>query len=113
MPRPSARGGTGAKRDGTKRHRTKRHRTKRGGHGLPRRLARPGRRCHLSGMSKTPSQPVCTICGKPQVKEFKPFCSRRCADIDLHRWMSGVYAIPATEDDDDRSSDSGAAGGRE
>ena len=32
---------------------------------------------------------------------MSPFCSKRCADIDLHRWLSGVYAIPAEEEDPD------------
>jgi len=32
---------------------------------------------------------------------FKPFCSKRCADIDLNRWLSGVYAIPVKEDNDE------------
>jgi endogenous inhibitor of DNA gyrase (YacG/DUF329 family) len=41
----------------------------------------------------------CPICGKPSEKAFRPFCSRRCADIDLQRWLSGSYAIPAAEDD--------------
>ena len=45
----------------------------------------------------------CAICGKPQVEGLRPFCSRRCADIDLHRWLSGVYAVPA-EDDEARES---------
>jgi endogenous inhibitor of DNA gyrase (YacG/DUF329 family) len=42
----------------------------------------------------------CAICGKPQVEGFRPFCSRRCADVDLHRWLSGIYAVPAAEDED-------------
>jgi uncharacterized protein len=37
----------------------------------------------------------CPICGKPASLVERPFCSRRCADIDLHRWFSGTYAIPA------------------
>jgi len=37
----------------------------------------------------------CPICGKPAVFAIRPFCSKRCADIDLHRWLGGVYAIPA------------------
>jgi len=41
---------------------------------------------------------ACPICGKPAVEALRPFCSRRCADIDLNRWLSGVYAIPASED---------------
>ena len=40
-------------------------------------------------------------CGKPVDPAFKPFCSKRCADIDLNRWLSGVYAIPAKEDEDE------------
>jgi len=43
----------------------------------------------------------CPICGRPAQPEFRPFCSRRCADVDLNRWLSGAYAIPAVEDDDD------------
>jgi endogenous inhibitor of DNA gyrase (YacG/DUF329 family) len=43
--------------------------------------------------------PKCPICGKPTVAEFRPFCSKRCADVDLHRWLSGAYAIPAAEDE--------------
>ncbi|MBV9566925.1 MAG: DNA gyrase inhibitor YacG [Hyphomicrobiales bacterium] len=39
----------------------------------------------------------CPICGKPSGKPFTPFCSRRCADIDLGRWLKGVYAIPVSE----------------
>jgi endogenous inhibitor of DNA gyrase (YacG/DUF329 family) len=44
---------------------------------------------------------TCAICGNPEVDEFRPFCSRRCADIDLNRWLSGVYAIPVKEDEDE------------
>ena len=35
------------------------------------------------------------------VQQFRPFCSKRCADVDLNRWLSGVYAVPVTEDDDE------------
>ena len=50
----------------------------------------------------------CPICGKPTDEERKPFCSKRCADVDLHRWLSGVYAVPVTEDEeeDERREDS-------
>ncbi len=44
---------------------------------------------------------ACPVCGKPVVAEFRPFCSRRCADIDLHKWLSGRYAIPAAEGDEE------------
>ncbi len=50
-------------------------------------------------MSDTPETPArrCPICGKETVERFRPFCSRRCADVDLHRWLSGAYAVPAVE----------------
>lgn len=44
---------------------------------------------------------ACPICGKPALVRFKPFCSKRCAEVDLHRWLSGSYVIPASEDDDE------------
>ena len=37
----------------------------------------------------------CPICSKPAAHATRPFCSKRCADVDLSRWLSGVYAIPA------------------
>ena len=43
----------------------------------------------------------CPICGKPAVPESRPFCSRRCADVDLNRWFSGAYAIPVQEAEDE------------
>lgn len=39
----------------------------------------------------------CPICKTPATQDYRPFCSKRCADIDLHRWLSGGYAIPAVE----------------
>jgi len=39
----------------------------------------------------------CPVCGKAVVAEFRPFCSRRCADVDLNRWLSGVYRIKSEE----------------
>ena len=48
----------------------------------------------------TPTKP-CPICGKPAAHKTRPFCSRRCADVDLHRWFSGTYAVPAVESDED------------
>jgi uncharacterized protein len=44
---------------------------------------------------------ACPICGKPVAAAFKPFCSKRCADVDLNRWLSGVYAVPVTEDEEE------------
>ena len=42
----------------------------------------------------------CPICRKPVDPAFRPFCSRRCADVDLQRWFAGVYAVPAVENDE-------------
>ena len=39
----------------------------------------------------------CPICKKPTVYEYRPFCSKRCADIDLARWFRGDYKIPGEE----------------
>ena len=41
----------------------------------------------------------CPICRKPPDPKYRPFCSRRCADVDLGRWLTGRYAIPADADD--------------
>jgi hypothetical protein len=59
-----------------------------------------------------PRLPKCPICGKPTDAAFKPFCSKRCADVDLHRWLSGVYAVPVTEDEeeDERREETDEAG---
>ena len=43
----------------------------------------------------------CPICAKPELPAYRPFCSKRCADVDLHRWLSGRYAVPAVEADDE------------
>lgn len=55
-----------------------------------------------------PSPPVirlsrCPICAKPAEAAFRPFCSKRCADVDLNRWLGGRYAIPAAEEPDPES----------
>jgi endogenous inhibitor of DNA gyrase (YacG/DUF329 family) len=42
----------------------------------------------------------CPICGKPVEAAYRPFCSRRCADVDLQRWLTGRYAVPAAEDEE-------------
>ena len=45
----------------------------------------------------------CLICGKAAEAQWRPFCSKRCADVDLNRWLSGVYAAPVVEDEDEVS----------
>jgi endogenous inhibitor of DNA gyrase (YacG/DUF329 family) len=44
-------------------------------------------------MATKPS-PKCPICGKPAAAEHRPFCSARCRQVDLGRWLSGDYVIP-------------------
>jgi uncharacterized protein len=43
----------------------------------------------------------CPICAKPVDPAFRPFCSRRCADVDLQRWLSGGYVVAAADDESD------------
>jgi endogenous inhibitor of DNA gyrase (YacG/DUF329 family) len=43
----------------------------------------------------------CPICRKSAVEAYRPFCSRRCADVDLGRWLAGSYAIPGPEIEDE------------
>ncbi|HYG26913.1 MAG TPA: DNA gyrase inhibitor YacG [Caulobacteraceae bacterium] len=50
----------------------------------------------------------CPICSKPVDPAFRPFCSKRCADVDLQRWFKGSYAIPAVESDEGPQEDDGA-----
>jgi endogenous inhibitor of DNA gyrase (YacG/DUF329 family) len=47
------------------------------------------------------AKPACPICDKPVEPAYKPFCSRRCADVDLQRWFSGRYAVPVVDTDDE------------
>ncbi len=49
-------------------------------------------------MAKVPVK-NCPICGKPAVEKYRPFCSARCADVDLNRWLTGSYVIPARDDE--------------
>ena len=52
---------------------------------------------------RTPPTPArtaaCPICGKPATVESRPFCSPRCRQVDLNRWLTGAYAIPVVEED--------------
>jgi len=47
------------------------------------------------------AQRPCPRCGKPAVARYRPFCSSRCADIDLGRWLNGDYRVPVDERDED------------
>jgi hypothetical protein len=46
---------------------------------------------------REPAAKSCAICGRPRDPKYDPFCSRRCADVDLHRWLKGTYVIPGPE----------------
>ncbi|MEX0404683.1 DNA gyrase inhibitor YacG [Aquibium sp. LZ166] len=57
----------------------------------------------------TPLRPrgKCPECGKLSARQSFPFCSQRCKDVDLNRWLSGRYVIPGEpldgqNDDEDR-----------
>ena len=63
-------------------------------------LAQAADRPYIRTMSEVPNS-ACPICGKPAVHETRPFCSKRCKDVDLHRWFSGAYSTPVVEDDDE------------
>ncbi|MEQ1768993.1 MAG: DNA gyrase inhibitor YacG [Devosia sp.] len=58
-----------------------------------------------------PTRP-CPICGKPSTQAHHPFCSGRCAVIDLNRWLSGAYVIPGKDspDAEDEQSEVDTAG---
>ncbi|MDX5392498.1 MAG: DNA gyrase inhibitor YacG [Pseudomonadota bacterium] len=58
----------------------------------------------MTGASRAP----CPICRKPAVADYRPFCSKRCADVDLQRWFSGAYAVPAVEADEAPDDDEGS-----
>ena len=47
-----------------------------------------------------PRKRRCPICGRPTEQAYRPFCSQRCADQDLGRWLTGGYRIPAEEEPD-------------
>ena len=51
------------------------------------------------------AEPPCPICGRPADVVLRPFCSKRCADVDLHRWLSGGYSIPVDEDPEEPGDD--------
>ena len=42
----------------------------------------------------------CPLCGKATDAAIRPFCSKRCADLDLARWFNGSYAVPSEDPDD-------------
>jgi hypothetical protein len=57
----------------------------------------------MDNQAQKPASPLktCPICGKPQSEATRPFCSSRCRDVDLNRWLKGSYVIPGRDDDVD------------
>ena len=59
-----------------------------------------------SGKGKSKAEPKasakrCPVCGKPAAEASLPFCSDRCRDVDLNRWLSGSYVIPGRDNDEE------------
>ncbi|MFK7792695.1 MAG: DNA gyrase inhibitor YacG [Devosiaceae bacterium] len=56
-------------------------------------------------MSQTRTKTPCPVCSKPlpaaPANDIAPFCSKRCKDVDLNRWLSGSYFIPGNQAGDD------------
>ena len=65
----------------------------------------------MNDASARPPGRACPQCGRPAIQRYRPFCSRRCADIDLARWFNGSYAIPAVEPPDGMEGEDGGEGG--
>ncbi|MBS0331715.1 MAG: DNA gyrase inhibitor YacG [Proteobacteria bacterium] len=55
------------------------------------------------------NEPKCPICRRPAAPRFRPFCSSRCADLDLHKWLSGGYAVAGDADGETSADPSGGA----
>ncbi len=51
----------------------------------------------------------CPICGAPTEVAYRPFCSQRCRDVDLSRWLRGTYAIPGGQADADEDGEDASA----
>jgi endogenous inhibitor of DNA gyrase (YacG/DUF329 family) len=53
-------------------------------------------------MTETATTRACPSCGKPTIEpKFRPFCAARCADLDLHRWLTGTYRVETDETPED------------
>jgi endogenous inhibitor of DNA gyrase (YacG/DUF329 family) len=63
--------------------------------------SKPPKKAGLGPGSSEPSEKPCPICGKPATETSRPFCSERCRDVDLNRWLSNSYAIPGRNDADE------------
>jgi uncharacterized protein len=72
----------------------------------------------LNRQSEMSAKPVstkpakCPICGKVAVDAYRPFCSKRCADIDLGKWFSGTYTISGRVEDEGDGDETGGGADR-
>jgi endogenous inhibitor of DNA gyrase (YacG/DUF329 family) len=55
----------------------------------------------MTDQADTRSTARCPICSKPADAAFRPFCSKRCRDVDLNRWLSGAYVVAGKEEEDE------------
>ena len=58
-------------------------------------------------------EPKCPLCTKPGTPQYRPFCSKRCADIDLGRWLKESYRVPTQEAPEDSDSPPDGASGQD
>ena len=63
--------------------------------------AGPGKAPTEKAGKETGKEKPCPICGKPAILASRPFCSERCRDVDLNRWLSNSYAIPGRDNEDE------------
>jgi uncharacterized protein len=63
----------------------------------------------MTAPAKSRPRKKCPICGKPAEQATRPFCSDRCKEVDLYRWLSGSYAIAGRSEDDDEDGTSSAS----
>ncbi len=56
------------------------------------------------GSGAEPQRSLCPICRKYTTMDFRPFCSKRCADVDLGRWLGEGYRIPTFEEPSEEES---------
>ena len=63
--------------------------------------AKPGKAPTEKAGKETGKEKPCPICGKPAVEASKPFCSERCRDVDLNRWLSNSYVVPSKPEADE------------
>lgn len=56
---------------------------------------------------------ACPICGGAAAPDFRPFCSKRCSDVDLSRWLNGVYRVPGEDGEAESEADTEISASRD